>query len=509
MPRRTLARCGACFTRSTLGKLAGREAPVILFSRRSEVPVVILLADGIRPDTLTRAIDSGQAPALARLREEGGMHTLTSCFPSVTGPAYTPMLLGRFPALVGLPGVRWYDRSRAVCGFPGYARSYMGYEWSYLNRDLHSDAPTIFELVPASMSALSMLSRGVQRHNKIGSLTLRSAIRAALTHFRGDVQGWLAIDRAAAAEVIRRVREDRPEFVFAAFTGIDKLSHAHGQGSPRVFEALSIVDETARHLREDAEVGGYWDDFQLWIVSDHGHGDVHTHDDLAGAVTALGHRTLAHPWIFTRSPSVAVMVSGNAMAHVYVGLEARRRLPWTHLSGEWSGLLHALLARESVDLAAVVDEEGVLVMGRGRGQARITMHEGHYGYRRQTGDPLEIGADVADLDDVEALNATIHTSYPDSIVQLWHLANCPRAGDIVLSATPGWDFRARYEPIPHVSAHGGLHRDHMLVPLIVNRPIAGTPRRTVDVMPSALAALGLGAPEELDGRSFIESLVTV
>jgi len=66
-----------------------------------------------------------------------------------------------------------------------------------------------------------------------------------------------------------------------------------------------------------------------------------------------------------------------------------------------------------------------------------------------------------------------------------------------------WDFRAHYEPIPRVSSHGALHRERMLVPLLVNRPIDGRPRRTVDVMPSALSALGKMVPRGLDGESFL------
>ena len=87
-------------------------------------------------------------------------------------------------------------------------------------------------------------------------------------------------------------------------------------------------------------------------------------------------------------------------------------------------------------------------------------------------------------------------------MQIAHLAAAPRSGDIILSAARDWDFRARYEPIPHVSSHGALHREHMLVPLVVNRPVGTTPRRTVDVMPSALAILGKPIPTGLDGTSF-------
>jgi arylsulfatase A-like enzyme len=53
-----------------------------------------------------------------------------------------------------------------------------------------------------------------------------------------------------------------------------------------------------------------------------------------------------------------------------------------------------------------------------------------------------------------------------------------------------------------VSTHGALYREHMLVPLVTSQPVRGLPRRTVDLMPSALAALGLPSPAGLDGVSF-------
>ena len=106
--------------------------------------VVILLADGARPDTLCAAIKSGRLPALARLQSEGALHRVTSCFPSVTGPSYTPFLMGRFPGPIGLPGLRWYDRERTTCTFPDYTRSYVGPQVNYVDRELDPNAPTIF-----------------------------------------------------------------------------------------------------------------------------------------------------------------------------------------------------------------------------------------------------------------------------------------------------------------------------------------------------------------------------
>src|SRR4051812_41483867 len=248
------------------------------------------------------------------------MHTITSCFPSVTGPAYAPFLMGRYPGPIGLPGLRWFDRAREVCTFPDYTRSYVGYQMSAVDRDISADAPTIFELAGPSVGALNVIGRGLPARDRIGAISVRSALRAARTHFSGNVAGWLQIDRDVARQVVDRIRREMPAFVFAALTGVDKVSHQRGHESPMIMDALRIVDDTAAEIRADAERAGTWDSMSLWVVSDHGHSRVTNHEDLAGIVAAAGHRTLSHPWVFTPAADVAVMVSGNAMAHLYVEL---------------------------------------------------------------------------------------------------------------------------------------------------------------------------------------------
>ena len=463
--------------------------------------VVILLADGARPDTLDGALQRGDLPALARLRDEGGLHVVTSCFPSVTGPAYTPFLMGRFPGPVGLPGLRWFDRARTACRFPDYTRSYVGYQMSAVDRDLDPDAPTIFELCDESLAALSVISRGLDKRRRIGAITARSAFRAATTHFRGNVAGWLDIDRDVADQIVDRVRTDRPAFTFAALTGVDKVSHARGHASPMVLDALRIVDDTAARIREDAERDGRWEKMSLWIVSDHGHSRVAHHEDLAALIEAAGMRTMSHPWVYNIAPEVAVMVSGNAMAHLYLEIPARSR-PATRL-GRFGALVEMLIARPSVDLLIMPVDGAATVQARDRGVARIWNDRAGYHYQRESGDPLGLGADVGSASMDAAYDATLESDYPDGIVQIVHLATAQRSGEIILSAARDWDFRARYEPIPHVSSHGALHREHMLVPLLLNQRVKREPRRTVDVMPSALTALGLPVPDGLDGVSFL------
>jgi len=373
----------------------------------------------------------------------------------------------------------------------------------YLDADLESDSPTIYEMVPSSLGALSVITRGLPEHNRIGYST-RSKIRTGLTHFRGDVRGWLDIDRSVARELRRRIRRDRPDFVFAAFTGADKTSHAAGPESPLILDSLRIVDTLVGELRRDLESAGTWDRTHLWVVSDHGHVQLKDHEDLVRVLSDWGHRVRAHPWVFTSRGDVAAMVSGNALAHLYFDLSSRDRKWWRALALRWEPVVQQLLTRESVDLVLLPHSpDSVEIRARGsRGAAMLQTSGGLYTYRPRSGDPLAVG-ELSGLDREEAYDATFRSDYPDALVQIAALASAERSGDVILSATRDWDFRARYEPIPHVSSHGALHRDHMLVPLILNQPPRALPRRTVDIFPSALAALGIAAPRVLDGRSFV------
>jgi hypothetical protein len=287
-----------------------------------------------------------------------------------------------------------------------------------------------------------------------------------------------------------------------ALTGIDKTSHAAGHTAPLVRDALRIVDDTVAQIRRDAEADGRWKKMQLWVGSDHGHSPVTAHEDLAGLIAEWGYDTLAHPWVFKRSADVAVMVSGNAMAHLYLDLEERARPWWPALTEHWGELLENLSSRDSVDLVILpTGPTSCQIRSRSRGLATLKWTTTSYSYCPETGDPLGAGEQLS-LNDEEAYDAMLETDYPDGLVQIARLSGSPRSGEIILSAAREWDYRSKYEPIPHVSSHGALHRDHMMVPLLLNKRPARQPRRTVDVMPSALRALAIPAPAAIDGISF-------
>jgi arylsulfatase A-like enzyme len=150
-----------------------------------------------------------------------------------------------------------------------------------------------------------------------------------------------------------------------------------------------------------------------------------------------------------------------------------------------------------------VGPHGCRVLTGSEGDALVERDaRGTISYTRIHGDPLALGGDCSGLSDTEAWELTADSEYPDALVQILAIAGAPRAGDIIVSAAPGWDLRTRWEPSLHVSGHGALRRAQMQVPLLMSRPAARSPRRTTDIFPSALAALGLPIPPGLDGESF-------
>lgn len=469
---------------------------------RAEAVIVVVL-DGVRPDSLAAAIDAGEAPALARLRAEGGFHTITTVFPSVTGLGYVPFVAGRHPAPAGIPGIRWFDRSRAHLRRGGHGRSYVGWAMRHFDADLDPGVETLFQHAQPSFGAMTMVARGLRRRDWLGR-SIGWQVRGARIHFaRGGLGRWLEWDRDVAGRVAQHVRRHRPRFSLAAVLTPDKVQHAEGQESPRLLDTIRIGDAMVAELRHDLERAGRWEDTRLWVVSDHGHSPVPRHDELTDALAEEGLSVAAHPFMGkARGADAVVMVSGNAMAHVYLDATRRSPLGGDALAGRWGEVVRALAARPSVDLALVpLRDGGCRVLAPGRGDALVRWGGGRVAYEPREGDPLGLGGPLAGLDAADAWDACAATDHPDALVQVAQVAAAPRSGDVILSAARGWDFRRKFEPVLHVSGHGALHREHMLVPLLSNRPLGGTPRRTVDVGASAAAALGLTLPG-VEGASF-------
>jgi len=440
----------------------------------------VLLADGLTSQALDEAMRAGDVPELTALAETSGRHRVTTVFPSVTGLAYVPILTGQHPAEVGIPGLRWYDRSRRLPALLGHSRSYVGTQVRRMDDDLSSSTATAFQLVDGrALGFAAMITRGLPTRNRLDR-GVRHTARVIRAHVTGDVAGWAALEEELAETLIVRIRRERPRYVFAAFTSGDKAAHAAGVGAAGVRRSIKLVDHVVGSIRRDAERDGRWGAMHLCVVSDHGHSPVYDHLDLAAALRGLGVKVRSHPWTYPDNSEAAVMVSGNSMAHVYLGLRPRQRRMWPDLAREWTPRTAALWSHPAIDIVAAKLSASSIEVRRGAARAEIAVSPKGFSYHATEGNPL--GCDpFEDLCEAAAHERTVDTTYPDGVVQLARLVLAERSGDLVVSASAGWDLRRRYEPINHVSSHGALHAAHMLVPLVGNRRLEEKPRRTADL----------------------------
>jgi len=228
------------------------------------------------------------------------------------------------------------------------------------------------------------------------------------------------------------------------------------------------------------------------------------HADPAVLLERRGVRTLRHPvHVWRRGARVATMVSGNASVQLYFEPRSGRERPLTE-SEIPNAILEQLLALPAVRLAACrADSTGGIIVRTKNARASLTESMGLICYEPQSGDPLGLGGYV-ELDDRELLTRTRETDVPDAPRQLLQLFGTPRAGDLVLAATPGADFRGPWEMPEHRAGHGSLIAEHMEVPIAASVALPDVGLRTVDLMPTVLERLDVAVPSgvALDGVPF-------
>jgi hypothetical protein len=446
----------------------------------------LILIDGARPDVLQTLLDRGDLPHLARwVIEPGGITTGTTVFPSTTGVAYIPLLFGRYPGALDIPGIRWLDRAGAAGGaFERWraARSYCGPQAGWINRDI-ALAPSLFDLVGESLAVCTPITRGLRSGAHL--IPLARAALGATAHFLGT---HAALDRAVAAAWLAAA--GRPwRFLFVVFPGPDGFTHLHDPWHPAVLESYARIDRALGRFVAAARRRGELPAF--FVTSDHGASPVREHCDLAVALEQWGIPTLRHPLhLWRRGAQAAVMVSGNACAHVYFTSDDRDLA---------ARLVRKLVELPAVRLGAFRDPRGGAIVARGACRARLSEEGARIRYEPWLGDPLGLGTAELELGVREMLERSRGGDLPDAPRQILQLFQSARAGDLVLAAAPGADFRGPWEIPAHRSGHGSLLAAHMQVPIAASIPLPPTALRTVDLMPTILETLGVEPPCNLDG----------
>lgn len=466
---------------------------------------IVLLADGARADVLFDLQKRGRLPNITKWLMDGGTgRSAVTSFPSTTGPAYLPFLTGCFPGTCNVPGIRWLDKCRYDDGGLSLYkhRSYVGLESFLMGRDVTDHIRTVFELVPDSFSIFNPVARGA------GIFRNRTPYsRIWYWYYSHLTDHWSLPDEAALKKTLDVIRRGC-RYLFTVFPGIDEYSHLTHPHHDSVIERYIWLDLAVGEICEYLKKRGLWDSTLLWLVSDHGLSRTDHHFCVNTFLDDHDLPAFFYPLIFDKKGKLSAnMVSGNGMTHIYF----KNRDGWarqtvrSEIERLSPRLIEDLLKEEAVDIIAVRDTDGFIDVMSKKGEAKLKLDGHSIHYEVKGSDPFGYDKLPADLDPWKSLDLTIASGYPDAPFQIAHLFTSHRSGDMVLSAKPGFDLRLKYENPEHHASHGSLAKEHMMVPLLCNRPYGERPARTADVFPTILRELGIAIPGYIDGVPLLPS----
>jgi len=324
-------------------------------------------------------------------------------------------------------------------------------------------------------------------------------------------------------------------------------------------QAAGRLDRTVLALVSDhgmVDVSRHWplekflrDDLRLGVAPERRRETVAYEDRLAyfdqyeAVVEGSGERFRA---VYLRKPLAAGQGAGNDKAPAeekasdLIGAFLGAALPFLSAPAGATGFenwlghptpedLRAYPSRDgkAVDLAArLIGAEAVDVLAfrAGPGKAHVVTKNGEVELSRPSPDSRSVacrtlrgndplgyaGAKATSLMDgrphtpAEWLAATADSPYPDMVPQVLAYFDAHRAGDMLVFASPGWDFSYDNKK----GGHGGLRPGDMCTVMLIAGP--GVPHerrsgavRSVDLGPTILELLGRPVPADLDGRSLL------
>jgi hypothetical protein len=426
----------------------------------SRKKLILALVDGLTPSMLEAAVGSAEAPTLTFLAENGRYEKAVSVFPSLTPVCVSSIVTGAYPDVHRIPHLVWYHReerrlveygsSFGAVRKAGTRQSFLDAIFNMTGQHLAPEAPTVFERLDEAGLVTAAVNipcyRGRTRHRT----TIPGLTRSTLgpkrfffySLFESDETGApLAVRNRSAGTVddyaaaVGRWLVTRDGFDFFAYylSDYDYLSHAHGPDSPR--EGIARVDRALGALVEAA--GGpdeFLERYAVLLCSDHG--QTHVSDS-----ARLQKRF--------REVDGTVVTASNRAGMVYRLDGCRLEVPE----------LAALLDREpSVDLVAYLDGEDVVARRQG--------------------------------EDVSRGNGAL-SDFPDALPRLGAALRNANAGDIVVSAAPGFEF-ADLGGRDHAGggSHGSLVAGDSEVPVLLVG-LEGDPRSITDFAPLVLSHFGV------------------
>jgi hypothetical protein len=461
---------------------------------QSRKKLVLAVIDSLKPEMLDRAIAEGRAPALATLVERGVyIPDCVSVFPSVTPVASATITTGTTPDAHHIPAMNWYLRGeqRYVeygSSFPatrafGVMKSLFDTVYNMNLSHLSRATPTVFEQLddaglrtacttyliyrgrhrhaPANASVLSRLGQAMQfRHAVYGPTELFYA-----DLFESRPTGCTSTlglpgqrDQHSGCVAAHMVENDLFDFLLLSLPDNDTFSHKRGP-----YAQVTSIAEADKAIERMFHVAGgadaFLDEHAVVVMSDHSQTAVEDRVNLAGL---LSDWAVLLPTGDPAGADIAVCPSARS-AQVYILDPARREAELVRVAS-------AVAAAEGIDFVAWRDGgeatvvPGVSYAARGIGELRFSpggeLSDLRGGTWAVEGDERALELDTTD-------GRVTSRTYPNPLERLWGAMTCPTAGDLLVSAAPGYEF-VDWGGFDHVGggSHGSLHRGDSLGTLI-------------------------------------------
>jgi hypothetical protein len=444
--------------------------------------LVLIVVDAMKPAMLERAVSAGRAPAMQRIMQEGVyVDDVVAAFPSVTPVCAATITTGVGPDEHLIPSMNWYHRyeeryveygsSFSASRQFGVVRSLTDTVYRMNAEHLSNDTPTVFESLDdlglRTAGTTYLIYRGRHQHDVAQESPLARLVTSTL--FRRTIFGPTELfyaDLYASRKTGCRgalgmpgVRDqhtgcvgsyliERDLFDFMLYSLPDNDAWSHRNGPEAQVASLAAADRQIERLMHAA--GGptrFLEEYAVIITSDHSQVPV---KDSIRLVPALSEFTVASPHggRAAARPELALSPSQRA-AMIYVLDQERRQeiVP---------AVVQAVAEVEGVDLMMWLEREEGVIRAAGGSELRFAPGSAVL-------DARGVGWDIDG--DLSALAASVEDGrletpdYPDALARAWSALMCENAGDILLSAAPGYEF-VDWGGADHVGggSHGSLHR---------------------------------------------------
>ncbi|MBV9000891.1 MAG: alkaline phosphatase family protein [Solirubrobacterales bacterium] len=453
--------------------------------------LVLVVIDALKPAMLERAIANGRAPALARIRRDGCyVDDCVASFPSVTPVCASTIATGVGPDQHSIPSMNWYLReegryveygsSFSASRQFGVLRSLTDTVYRMNAEHLSPDVETVYESLDdagvRTAGTTYLIYRGRHQHEVSNETALARIVTSTL--FRRTIMGPRELfyaDLYASRKTGCRGQLGMPGirdqhtgcvgaylvehdlFDFMLFSLPDNDAWSHKNGPHAQVTSIAAADRQLERLMHAA--GGpdqFLDDHAVIVTSDHSQAAVEERIRLDRAFAEFDVATRSA----ARSVNAEVALSPAQRAAMIYALDEERRDELVERS------VDAVREVDGVDLVMWLDgaerEEAVVRTRRG---------ELHFAPGDQVEDDRGLRWDLEG--DLAAVFGEVQdgrflcTEYPDALDRMWSALNCPNAGDVLLSASPGYEF-VDWGGADHVGggSHGSLHRTDSLGALL-------------------------------------------